>query len=49
MWSGLSKKREQQDKTDLKIVLFIGQTKDGKLVKLVREVVTRLESMMGSG
>ena len=42
-------KREQHDKTNMKIrtVLFIEQTKDGKLAKLVREVVTRLESMMG--
>ena len=51
MWRGPSKKREQQVKTNLKIrtVLFIEQTKYGKLAKLVREVVTRMESMMGSG
>ena len=49
VWSGPSKKREQQENTNLKIrtVIFIEQTKDGKLAKLVREVVTRMESMMG--
>ena len=49
MWSGQSKKGEQQGKTDLKIrtVLFIEQPKDDKLAKLVRDVVTRPEFMLG--
>ena len=44
-----SHSRGEEIKTNLKTrtVLFIEQTKDGKLAKLVREVLRRLEPMMG--